>query len=491
MMKRRLLWTVAAVSLAWSAPCARGAPAAPAPPVKPFMAYAWSRTDAFDNIVPFFWIRADELDPAKAKGAADPMPEGHRALFSWDVHRTLSQDQQDYCRTADGKRTDQPGIWWDHGVEAVARTFDDFFKRYKDLGGKLDAFVLDSEDGLSNWHFGDKPQRWQAIAADPRFAPLATQLGFTDLMTVCRWWEQKGDARDNLRRWNALQQKRVAAYVNRAVYEPIRRHFPNVRMSNYGDSYNAARFCCPDINGWDYAKFGEGAHVGTHQSASLYGWVGQLRDRKLDGRRPYGATPFAAFRLSVNGMRSMVLSSPVPVQPWLSHKQFNESLFRTSDLYQELIFHVGLSGPDVFLYWNPLPWRKDQDRSEFTDAGQDRLFSGCLEQLDELAGAADRKTLVADLAGWYDDYVLTGMQAGGRTVWRFTPNLPDGAPLEGVLVSESPATFKVGDRTVTIPGGRIREPRAALSKAGYWIVAPAGTRPVVEEPAPARPQGPG
>ena len=40
-----------------------------------------------------------------------------------------------------------------------------------------------------------------------------------------------------------------------------------------------------------------------------------------------------------------------------------------------------------------------------------------------MAGYADRQTLVEDLAWWGDDFVLTGIQAQGRRVYRFTPDI--------------------------------------------------------------------
>lgn len=200
--------------LTWSA-CA--APGWAVEARRPFVAYAWSKSGTFDNIVPFYWIKASALDPANAKAAADGMPEGHRVLFSWDVHRPMTDEREDYCRAGNGTLTDQPGIWWDKGAEKVARKFDSFFAQYKALGGKVNAFVLDQEAGLSNWHLGNKHDRWLAIQNDPRFPEIAKQLGFTDLLTVCDWSKQKGQARENQLKWNALQQKRVAAYVNRSV----------------------------------------------------------------------------------------------------------------------------------------------------------------------------------------------------------------------------------------------------------------------------------
>ena len=448
---------------------------------KRFVAYTWNvEPGRYENLVATYWLAGRMIDPQRAKTATDAMPDGHRVLLSWDLHRWYHTDPRDYCRDAAGNPTGQPGIWWEHGVVEIAARFDDFFGRYKSIGGQVDAVVLDSEVNLSNWALGRKEQRYRAIMADPRFDPIAKQLGFRDLLTVMNWQQQSGPAQDHFRIWNALMHRRVVDYVNRAVYEPIGKHYPGVKLSNWGGCYNAPEFACPDLNGHELSRFSPGAHVGTHQSGHLYCEIAQLSRRTFHGgRQPYGDSPFAGFRLSVNRMRSMALSSDVPVWPWISHKQYRDSRVRASGLYQELIFHAGLCGPDAFLLWNPRRRLATQQPEHFADDAQDKLVDDCLRQLNELVGTADQKTLVTGLAGWYDDYVLTGMQAGGRSVWRFTPELEPGQTWQDTLTTASPPTFHTGTTTIRIPNGTVHRPREELSDEGVWITAPADARPVI------------
>jgi hypothetical protein len=455
-----------------------GLTAAGQPPGKPMTAYAWTPNEAgLDNIVPFYWLRINELDPERAKAATDRMPPGHRAIFAWDLDRDFHQHPDDRCRDAAGRLTQHESLWWDNAVKRSLERYDGFFRKYKAIGGQLDVFVLDYEHGMTNWHIGDNGPRWLAIAADPRFKVIARQLGFDDIATVWKW--NKTD--NHYLVWNALMQERMAAYLNQGIYEPVRRHYPNVRFSNYGYSYYNKGLGFPEENGHDSHLYGRGAHVGTHQAPSLYGSLGQIESRSLDGKNPYAKTPFNAFRYHANAMRCAVGASRVPIMPWISHKRFETSLLRDGDLYQELVLHVCLCGPDAILYWNPGMWTKNQDPDHFRDEVQDTLFSDCLKQFDELAPGADRKTLSATaLIPWGDDYALTGMAAGGKSVWRFTPKLEGGAGRESVLVAKSPATFKVGTTTVTIPGGTVYEPKKEVSKQGYWVVAPLGAKPTVE-----------
>ena len=96
-----------------------------------------------------------------------------------------------------------------------------------------------------------------------------------------------------------------------------------------------------------------------------------------------------------------------------------------------------------------------------------------------MVGTADRKTLVTELAGWYDDYVLTGMKSGDRTVWRFTPKLQAGETWRDTQADPSAATFRIGSTTVQIPGGVVHQQADALSDQGVWIIAPVDSRPVI------------
>jgi len=444
---------------------------------RPFLGYSWSEVaPELDNLVRPAWVTMDNLlDPGGVKEATDKMPPGHRAVFLWNVDRDITGHPEDRCLGKDGSPVAYDSIWLDHGVAVVQERLDTFFQAYKRMGGKLDVVVVDWEGGLSVWHIGKNIKHWKAIEADPRFPHIANQLGFSSLTSVGLWWLQVGDRRLNYLRWNALMFSRMADYLNQAIYEPIRRHYPDVKLSNYRFFHHTKALGVPDRNGHRPYLFGHGAHVGTHQSAPLYAWLGQIEQRPPDGVRAYPHTPFNGFRHSLNRMRCMVGSSDVPVYPWLAYRGFFVDYIGVThhDLYQELVFHVGLSGPDAFLFWNPRPWKEGQDPAEFTTDKQDRLFSDCLSRLTELAGSEDRNPVTKGLVPWSSGYALSGMRADGRTIWRFTPDLGKKGRREHTLVSRSPAVFKVGKELISIPGGRILTPETELSTQGYWIEAPA------------------
>ena len=132
---------------------------------------------------------------SRAKEATDAMPEGHRVLISWDLHRDMAWHPDDVLRDADGNvagcREEESGafipyrsVWWDHGVARAATRLDNWFREYKEKGGRVDVVVVDFEQGLSYWHLLGLAQReypcgleayLDAIEADPRFPELVAR----------------------------------------------------------------------------------------------------------------------------------------------------------------------------------------------------------------------------------------------------------------------------------------------------------------------------
>ncbi len=473
---------VASLIIAWLS-WAGWVPAASAAAPQRTYAYSWRPVaGTLENIVPFHWLRWSamaRMDAAikDAIAATRAMPRGHRVLFSWDMHRIMAYHSGDAvrdtngkvagCMNKDGRKSPYHGLWWDQGRRAARERFSQFFTRYAAAGGDLDVLILDFEDVPITWYLNQHAQRlgcdlddyFAAIQNDPRFAALSAELGFTDLSPVVRWY-----ASDHYLRWNAAMHRRFTEDINQALFTPVREAFPRVKMANYGAYYQDPSLRLLDLNGHDAHKYFGGGHVGTHQSRELYGWLGNVAQAKLDGVVEYGKSTFNAFRYAVNKMRAMKLSSNVPVYPWISHKEFDESLLSNSDLYQELIFHIGLTGVEQFLYWNP------HSVTPPASADSDRLVSDTLREFDEVLGNGDRQSLMNELAGWSDAYVVTGMRAGARTVWRLTPRLGGEASLAALLVSPDPATFRIGGKLITVPGARVL-PRAGVSAHGFWLVA--------------------
>ncbi len=461
-------------------------PADPVPrtaPETPTLAYAWSPVpDGLSNVLPMHWLRLDKDTDLQAlaqatKIALDAMPNGHRVLIIGALHTTLSHHPKDrlvdglgntpHCFRSDGSAVPYQSLWWDHGVAEVARLLDAFFSHYAAIGGRLDVAVLDFEAGLTLWALHRTArQRYgcgilhllDAIARDPRIAAIQHELGFRDLRPIAYW-----NTNDSYLRWDGLMRARVNDYVNRAYYAPLKRHYPAVKMSNYGDYYQARHFQIPNRYGQAKHRHYDGAHVGTHQARSFYGWLEIVPALEFD---TLGVTesPFSALRYDVNKMRAMKLSSTVPIYPWVSNKEFADSDLRTTDLYQELIFHIGLSGVENFLFFNP-----DTTDTPATPTSN-RLLSHSLQELDRYIGHPDRVARIPAAIDWHSDYLLSEMRVKGRSVWRFTPDLRADQSIADVLVAAYPATFQLGTTLLVIENGRVQANADSVSRAGYWIL---------------------
>jgi len=195
------------------------------------------------------------------------------SLFSWTLHRDMPSDPGDNifrpgggpnCSADGGKHANFSGVWWDAGAAHTLGLFEDFFAEYARLGGKCERFVIDAEEWLNNWVLVGNPgpppgchqQRARAIAADARF-PAAEQR-----LAAAGFYLPAGPARsanpdwlfDALTHnssqyhiWNNVMLNQSASYFNTALWDPLRRHFPEAQLSNYDYMiYNGSASQCEE-----------------------------------------------------------------------------------------------------------------------------------------------------------------------------------------------------------------------------------------------------
>lgn len=419
----------------------------------PLVAFSWSAVPADCQwITPMLWVNKTS-DPVALAAESLTQPPGRAAIFIWDLERDLLSDPRDVCRTPDGLPTEFLGVWPEHGVQVVRERVETFFTAFQKAGGRCDYLILDYEGGYSNWHMTEKrAERLAAIAADPRSADLRREMGTDDLAKIA-------DLGTKLYlKWNALTGVIKDRALDEAVFNPVRRLYPAAKCSNYGSFIMSPANIVPETNG--HMAWSD-SFCGTHQSRSFYGTIGQLRNRVLAGDKPYGNAPFSVLRYHLNTLRAILRSSEAPFQPWISHKAFVESQFRDNDYYQELLYHLALSGITDVLYWNPGVWRKDQDPAGWRTDEQDRLVNQCLSELNARFDDAPRTCVTYQPIPWDSAVLVTGMKVGERYLWRVT--VPP-----GVLA-------------VKVNG----EVRAFDGRPGMWVETATGELPV--EPIAAGP----
>ena len=276
---------------------------------------------------------------------------------------SLLYHPQDAPRTPDGELTTYFTPWPTQGIETVKNNVTTFFSALAEHHGRADWIVMDNENYISSWSLSR--DHLLAIQNDPRSVELQQRLGFDNFPSIYSYRKNS-----NYITWNAVLHEMIVNDINKAAFEPVRMLFPDVKGANYKSYILTPEEVVPDPNGHpQYYR----AHVGTHNSTSFYGRFGGLRDVQLDGTDVYGDAPFAVLRWNLNFLRAIRRSSDVPMTPWISHKMFIKNRFRDNPYYEEMIYHLVLTGIDDLFYWNPHrpPNDAHATRDDYADDSQD------------------------------------------------------------------------------------------------------------------------
>ncbi|MBU4460150.1 MAG: hypothetical protein KJ579_06250 [Verrucomicrobia bacterium] len=436
------------------------------------------------SITQFYWLTEGNLTNVDlAVQMTRRQPEGRRVMTDWDVYRRMYRHPADQLKTTAGEAF--TAFWWEHGVEDAVRVYGRFFREFKARGGHLDYFVIDTEHGAGAEV--NKPERWEAVARDPRFAGILRAVGAASHKEI----DGTGRVRP-FGYWRYSDYLASRSYAR--LYDTISNHFPKVRFADYGRAYN--RFT--DLVSWGRQTIPEGIpgrhgfHIGTHQSPSLYGVVTYLGTMEVEGRK-FGLGPYRSLVYAQNVARACRLSSEVPLMPWIAWRGYVSDFedrpadkrppvgsFGDTDYFQESVLHTCLLDPDALLMWSAFRWRKDQDPAKYCRAEHLQLVDRLVAQANTLIGYSDRRTRVDRMIPWHAPYVLSGATANGRSVWRLTPDPKLAAQTPASLaVRTSPLTFAIGDRRLVMPGGKILalEPGPSPAPAGCWIVGPPDLTP--------------
>ncbi|MGE0537692.1 MAG: hypothetical protein AB7O68_22170 [Pirellulales bacterium] len=197
------------------------------------------------------------------------------------------------------------------------------------------------------------------------------------------------------------------------------------------------------------------------QSASFPPAAVDLTYRQTSVRSAYVNfwQPYQAMVSDVKLLRTQAATSSVPLLPWISSADWLKS-DRGDDYtyYVEGIFHAALTGAQDFLWWKYV---------QNTDTANATVLRQALKELDVMVGFENRTALLLTDVGYGDGYVLSGMDAGGRRIYRLTP---DPTQQVTILSSSGNVAIKVGSNTVEIANAYIYTPTTPSSTLGYWIV---------------------
>ena len=413
------------------------------------------------------------------------------------------------------------------GVALVKDWVERFLDEYKSLGGELDGIAIDLEYNyaynyyIESYHYNNsdtakrnrniyndivandvyqrriRPQLvefekqglWQFYKnPDPAKYPYRSEI-----WTMYRYDSSGGNATCR-GTWNWVIGNLLAEYINEAVTEPLLKRYPDAILSDYsrGDAYS-----------WYKSMSSKGEATGTSVKVgnatngvyygsqfSEYYWASYSGSKtRQQYLKPvsYNDTVFdptdkyTRALFDVNNQKRLLASTidkmgdDAHVNVWVPFYGYPNSTksYGTSSYFAEVFYHLGMTNPEPFFGYTIA---NDALGSYYSAL---KVNDELLAELTRVAGASDRKPIVTPL-DWNSGYILSGMYAGGRNIWRITPDTTE-VSLEAFKVKDTAPTFSVNGVTITFPQGRIIKDStiSKIGTCGYWIETPANVTPVV------------
>ena len=414
-------------------------------------------------------------------------------------------------------------VYLDYGVTQMKDITTAILKKYKEIGGKLDGMVIDTEYTGVDSHYlyantTKNPNNYQTnkniyadIVADPEYAtrirPLLEAYGFpfwpypsgqqSEIYTMCKL--NTGENHTLARAiWDTVIRIHLNNYANEWCYEPLKEYFPEASLSDYQSHDSKSWMKLNAITDDGIALTGGNSiRVGTASSFSYYyARPGQTFFDEMNQYASYNdglyeASPFNSLLYDVNFTRHMLASTDTKqIAPWIISYLYGTekdcSMARTP-YYSELLYHLGMFNPEPFLSnTNVNHYAEDDGTVSYTSAkylATQQTMNEIMAELTRVAGFSDRKPIEMPQY-WNAEFVVSGMYANGRNIWRITPNT-DEISLEDFKVDGKDPTFSVKGSTVTFPGGKILESATIsnVGSCGYWVETSADVTPIVTHDA--------
>ena len=459
---------------------------------------------------------AGKTDPKKIAEAIKPImdrtPEGMRQLALFHTSRAFSVAPED-------------AIFMDNGMSQLKTLFSNFLKEYYAIGGQLDGLVLDTEYvNMGSWYIYSKfygghynptnPTTYKDIVENPKYAteirPLLVERGFkfyenvsgnkSEIFSMYPNNLLSSAEREKYSNcasiWNAVLDIHLANYLNEALYEPLMEYYPNAIMSDYQepDSYAWLKSLSDDGSkgyiGGNGTKVGNASNHNTYSSRPSTSFYKDSNGNYLYqnpaayNKADYEDDPYNMFLWDINKFKNIYAATDTKkMTAWIAEYDYSSRAGSVSNTayYTETILHLGMLNPEPFLIfiWSGYDkYKGTNGTAEYNKRMQ--VISEILYELTRVAGYSDR-TPIETPANWNDGFVLSGMYAGGRNIWRLTPDTTDGTTLAAFKVKDQDPTFTINGTTVTFPQGKIITDGtvSVVGTAGYWIETPKDVTPVI------------
>ncbi len=492
--------------------------------IKPFYALAWDQIDEReqDYVTEFVFldvmVKDGELVLATAgaekndlDAIADKMvkklnsrPEGMRYLCLPGVNQVMANNPKAI-------------IYVDKEMDKLKAQFTTLIKKIYDRGGMVEGLFTDLEHtAMNSWYIyaqgyggtSNNKNIYNDIVNHPNYAtdvrPLLEERNFqfytevggekSEIWSIC--YKKAETSEVNQCIWDAAMRIRLSRYLTDALYEPMIAYYPDAIMSDYqaSDTYGWMKDLADDAGrpiylGGNREKAGNSSNLNFYGGRPGLNYFENETTKQAMYNNPaaynkavYEQDAYNGFQWDVKKVKEILMAAEGGiVNFWISgynviYPAYREDTFINTPYYSEMSFHIGMANPQPFLLYIY--------KGEFeTDKKYNiavKIVAQLMEELTRVVGAADREPIQYPFS-WNDGYMLSGMYAGGRNVWRITPDITDGMTLENFKVEGTDPTFSINGKTVTFPQGKIIETAKIdkIGSCGYWVETPKDVMPVV------------
>ncbi len=442
-----------------------------------------------------------ELLAEELKYDFDLRPEGTRYIFMDVPYRAIDALTEDY-------------MYFDVATQSIKAWMENFLAEYKRIGGKLDGISIDVE-----YIYGSSYELWSIIYKYRNKNCYWDIVNNPKYKTVLRpklekwgyqfWPEDKQDSEKSevwascpevgtdtkeYYIWNHIMHELLTESLNEAIFEPMLKHYPNALLSDYGriDSYGWQKTHNSGMMGHQKGNSIKVGNVSNRQCYPYEPWenhIGQFSTPAAFNDAKYAATPFNVALWGVTSSKNMYeADSNHRISSWMTFFNFQPNHPGSSSntpYYSETIYHIGLLDPQPFLGYiipsevatygagNPDPKVSDYEYAI-------QVVAELMAELTRVAGYSDRKPIYIP-NNWNSHFMLSGMYANGRNIWRITPDIYTGTSVEDFKVKDSDPTFQIDGQTITFPQGAIIADSkiSQVGTCGYWVETPADVTPVI------------
>ncbi len=403
-------------------------------------------------------------------------------------------------------------LFMEDAVVYIQKWMNAFLQEYKRIGGKLDGFITDLEyenaeaNYLQSRIYVNDNLIYDKIVKNPMYQtklrPLLVERGFKFYPNPTEYtpeifgiYSNAGDEYASCRGiWNVCTRILINQYVNEAVYEPLMKYYPDAIVSDYQSKNVNAWDYTPLDYGGNYASAGNWVQVGNSSNDNTYSYRPSIAFFQNSSGPVYNSNgvptyinalfancPFNGLLWDMNNFKDLygAANDGEQISLWFSHFMYNQDNPGSpseTPYYAETVLHMGMLDPVFLGYTTPAQFNGDTETYELAL----EIIEDIMVELTKVAGYADRKPIHIP-ANWNSSFVLSGMYANGRNIFRITPDTTQ-VSLENFKVADAAdPTFFVNGQTVTFPGGKIiadgnvRE----VGTCGYWVETAKDVMPVV------------